>query len=167
MRSILKRRWAALAIGSALTLLIGATGIAGASPPASADGTITQTELLSIDVSFAGPNVIIEQTVSETLSGTLTGTAVEDIRAVLHPNGKLTATGTGTCECTVEGIGSGVLEWTAATTGEVPFFEGRIVITGGTGDLSGVSGVLEFAGIVDVATSLSMSQYSGGVHAHP
>lgn len=171
MRENKKRRWGVLAIGSALTLLIGSMGVALASPPTAASGTITQTDVVSIEVSFAGPNVIIEQTVAEILNGTLTGTAVERIRVVLHPNGKITARGTGTCECIVEGVGSGVLEWVASTTGEnaftTPTFAGRIVITGGTGDLSGLRGVLEIEGAVDRATSLSAVDYSGKIHSHP
>jgi len=171
MRSNLKRRWTVLAIGSALTLLIGAMGVALASPPTPASGTITQTEVLSSEVSFAGPNVIIEQTVAETVSGTLNGTAVETIRVVLHPNGKFTAKGTGTCQCTVEGVGSGVLEWVTSDTGEsdlpTPTFAGRTVITGGTGDLSSLGGVLQIEGTVDPATSLSVIDYSGEIHSHP
>lgn len=171
MRSNKKRRWAVLAIGSALTLLIGAMGVALASSPTAASGAITQTDVLSIEVSFAGPNVIIEQSVAETVSGTLTGTAVERMRVVLHPNGKITANGTATCECTVEGVGSGVLEWVASTTGEnaftTPTFAGRIVINGGTGDLSGLRGVLEIEGAVDPASSLSVIDYSGEIHSHP
>ncbi len=170
MRSNKKRRWAVLAIGSALALLIGAMGVALASPPTAASGAITQTDLLGIEVSFAGPNVIIEQAVAETINGTLTGTAVERIRVVLHPSGKITAKGTGTCECTVEGVGSGVLEWVASTTGDAsptPTFAGRMVINGGTGDLSGLRGVLEFEGAVDPVSSLSVSDYSGQIHSHP
>lgn len=142
-----------------------------ASPPTAASGAITQTDVLNIEVSFAGPNVIIEQTVAETVSGTLTGTAVERIRVVLHPNGKITAKGTGTCECIVEGVGSGVLEWDASTSGDGAFtpaatFAGRIVINGGTGDLSGLRGVLEIEGAVDPASSLSVIDYSGEIHSH-
>lgn len=170
MRSNKKRRWAVLAIGSALVLLIGAVGVAMASPPTAASGTGAQTAITSFDLRMAGPNIIIEQTSTGTLNGTLTGTTEDSFTAVIHPNGSFNGHGTVTCECTVDGK-SGVLELASTNTGEqidsVPTFAGRFVIKGGTGELSGLQGVLEFEGTVDLETGLNTLAYSGEIHSHP
>jgi hypothetical protein len=150
-------------------LLVGAVG-AQASPPTTASGTITQEAITGFDLRFAGPNVILEQTTVGTISGTLTGSFEDRFRAVIHPNGRFNAQGTFTCQCTVDGK-SGVLEFVLTNSGEelngTPTFDGRFVITGGSGELSGLRGVLEFAGSVDLQTGLSTSTYSGQIHSHP
>jgi hypothetical protein len=43
-------------------------------------------------------------------------------------------------------------------------FSGRAVITGGTGELSGLRGVLQIEGTVDLVTGLSEYDYVGWVH---
>lgn len=156
---------------AAVALLIGAVGVAQASaPPTAAEGTFTQTATTGFDLRLAGPNVIVEQTTVGSVSGTLTGSFEDSLKVVLHPTGRFSAQGTLTCECMVDGK-TGVVEFVSANTGEelngIPTFEGRFVITGATGELSGLVGVLEFEGEVDLASGLSMISYSGEIHFHP
>jgi len=164
------KRIGTVAVAAATALLIGLVGVAMASPPTPASGTITQTGITAIEVRMAGPNVIIEQTTVGNVSGTLNGTFEDTIRVVIHPNGGFTALGKGSCECTVDGL-SGVVEYVVSDTGEeingIPTFEGRQVITGASGDLSGLRGVLQIEGAVDPGTLLSVINYSGAIHTHP
>jgi hypothetical protein len=141
---------------------------AQASPHAVATGTFTQTAVSSLEVRPAGPNTILEQTSMGTVTGTLSGTYEDDLRVVIHPNGRFNAKFTITCQCTVEGKG-GVLELVASDTGELvsptlASFAGRAVITGGTDELSTLRGVLEIEGTVDLMTGLSTYTYSGRIH---
>jgi len=151
--------------------MAGVVGIAQASPPTDASATFTQTEITDLEISFAGPNVILEQTHVGTVSGTLSGSCEESIRVVIHPNGRFNAQGTNTCDFTVEGK-SGVVELVIVTTGQIvspdtAIFAGNAVITGGTGELSGLRGVFTLEGIVDIPSGLSTVTYSGQIHFHP
>jgi hypothetical protein len=149
---------------SALTMAQG-------SPHTAAAGTYAQTAITSFDVRSAGPNTMIESTQLGSMAGTLSGTFEDELRVVIHANGQFNAQFTITCECTVDGK-QGVLEFTATDTGElvapnVGTFAGRAVILGGTGELSGLRGVLEILGTVDVASGLSTTTYSGNIHFQP
>jgi hypothetical protein len=150
-------------------LFVGAVG-AQASPPTTASGTITQEVITGFDLRLAGPNAIVELATAGSVSGTLTGTYEDSFTVVIHPNGRFNAQGTLTCQCTVDGR-SGVLVMQVTNTGEeidgVPTFAGRFVITGGSAELSGLRGVLQFEGTVDPATNLSTITYWGQIHSHP
>jgi hypothetical protein len=164
------KRAVIVAAASAVSLLVGAVGVALASPPTPASGTITQTSAIPQDVRFAGSNVILESTITATVSGTLSGTWDETLRVVIHPNGRFTAQGTATCACTVDG-GSGDVELVVSDTGQVvagtPTFQGRYVIQRGTGELAGLRGVLGMEGTLDPTTGLATINYSGEIHSHP
>lgn len=151
-------------VPSALTLAQGA-------PHTAATGTYAQTAITGLDVRLAGPNTIIEQTALGSMAGTLSGSFEDEVRVVIHPDGRFNAQFTITCECTVDGK-QGVLELSATDTGELVSpnlgtFAGRAVIRGGTGDLSGMRGVLEIQGTVDVGSGLSTTSYSGSIHFRP
>jgi len=142
--------------------------VAQASPHALATGTFAQNGITSLEVRDAGPNTIIEQTSTGTVTGTLSGTYTDELRVVIHPNGNFNAKFTINCQCTVEGK-SGILELVASDRGELvsptlATFEGRAVITGGTGELSELRGVLGIEGEVDLVTGLSTYDYSGRIH---
>lgn len=148
-----------------------ALAIAQASPFTAAAGTINQTSVTSLEVRLAGPNQILEQTTEGSMSGTLSGSFEDRIEVVIHPNGRFNAHFTITCTCTVEGR-EGVLHIMAEDTGElvspdVATFAGRAVITGGTGELSGLRGLLQIDGTVDVQSGLAMSTYSGEIRFTP
>jgi hypothetical protein len=104
------------------------------------------------------------------VTGTLSGTFVDSFTVVIHPTGRFNAHGTLVCGCTVDGK-QGLLTLSFSDTGETvdgtPTFNGRDVIKGGTGELSGLRGVLQFEGTVDLMTGLSTSNYSGEIHFEP
>jgi hypothetical protein len=133
-----------------------------------ASGTFTQTGITGMEVRSAGPNTIIEQTSTGSVVGTLSGSYEDELRVVIHPNGSFNAQFTITCQCTVEGK-AGTLELVASDRGQMvsetlATFKGRAVITGGSGELSDIRGVLEIEGTVDLATGLSTYTYSGRIH---
>lgn len=136
-----------------------------------ASGTFAQSAVTSLDVRTAGGNTILAQTSDGSISGTLSGPFQDDLKVVIHPNGKFNAHFTITCTCTVGGK-SGVLEFVANDTGELvsptlATFAGRAVIKRGTGDLAGLHGVLQIQGTVDVTTGLSTYGYSGTLRWQP
>ena len=142
-----------------------------ASAQMAATGTFNQTAITSLDAQTAGGNTTLHQTSVGTISGTLTGHFQDDLTVVIHPNGKFNARFTITCSCTVDGK-FGVIEFAAQDTGELlsptlAAFAGRAVIIGATGDLSGLRGVLQIAGTVNVTTGLSTYSYSGDIHFEP
>ena len=142
-----------------------------ASIQTAASGSFTQTAITSLDVETAGPNTILHQTAVGTLTGTLAGQFDNKLKVVIHPNGKFNAHGTITCVCTVDGK-QGVLELVGGDTGELvsptlAVFAGRLVINGGTGALSGLRGVLQIEGTVDVTTGLATYGYTGDIHFDP
>jgi hypothetical protein len=144
---------------------------AQASAFTAASGTYAQTAVTSLDVRVAGRNTILERSSTGWISGTLNGTFEDEIRVVIHPNGKFDAQFTITCDCTVEGE-SGILEITATDTGQLTSpesgtFAGRAVITGGTNGLADLRGNLEIMGTVDVPTGLSTTTYSGKIRLLP
>jgi hypothetical protein len=156
---------------AAALLLVGAAGVAQASPPTAASATFTQTALTSSQVQFAGPNIIIEQTKQGSVIGTLSGSFEVSLRLVIHPDGRSTAQANVTCQCTVDGK-EGVLELKVMSTGQITspttaVFKGSAVITGGTGELSGLSGVFDMQGTVDLASGLATETYSGQIHFDP
>ena len=137
-------------------------------PHSAASGFFTQTGINSLDVQLAGPNVILEQTSEGSVFGTLSGSYEDALRVVIHPNGKFNVKFTIVCDCTVDGK-QGFLYLMATDRGEMvsdtqAIFSGRAVITGGTGELSGLRGVLEIEGIVDLVTGLSEYDYVGWIH---
>lgn len=145
--------------------------IAQAAPFAKAFGTVTQTEITSLDAQPAGPNTILNQTSRGVLSGTLAGSFEDDLRVILHPNGTFTAKFTITCMCTVDGK-TGVVTIAAQDKGElvspeVAAFKGRAVIKEGTDDLAHLRGAFEIEGTVDVASGLSKYTYAGQIHLPP
>lgn len=164
------KRTGTVALAAVTALLVGLVGVAMASPPTAASGTVTQTGIAEFEIRMAGPNVIIEQTTVGVVSGTLSGTFEDSFKVVIHPNGRFTAHGSGSCECTVNGV-SGVIQYVTSDSGEeidgTPTFEGRQVITGATGGLSGLRGVLQIEGTVDPGTGLATINYSGAIHTHP
>lgn len=144
-------------------------GTALASSPVPASGSAVALAVTGFEPRPAGPNLSFIQTSTGEMSGTLEGTteAVENV--VIHPNGNLSAHGRLTCHCTVDGR-SGVLELAWSTIGEVTGeatadIRGRFVIVSGTGDLSGLRGVLPYEG--SVVNGLPSVEYSGRLHDHP
>jgi hypothetical protein len=90
---------------------------------------------------------------STAYTGDLIGSSsAEFVEIVNCKTGKVQGHGTDTFTGSVTGVGSGTLTWRihfSATVGSdcetLTSFEGRGVIVGGTGDLAGLRGTLEFA----------------------
>jgi hypothetical protein len=136
-----------------------------------ATGDFTQTGITDIEVRSAGPNTIIQQTSTGVLTGTLSGDFEDDLKVVIHPNGRFTTHFTITCVCTVNGR-QGVIEMVADDTGElisptVASFAGRAVITDATGELSGLRGNVAINGSVDLPSGLSTYSYTGRIQFRP
>lgn len=141
--------------------------MAHAAPQASAAGTFTQTAITGLQVGQAGPNTFLEQTSVGSVSGTLGGSYTDDIRVVIHPDGRFNAHFTIRCECTVAGE-QGVIDLVASDRGELvsptlASFAGHATITGGTGELSDLRGVLEIEGTIDLGSGLATYTYSGWI----
>lgn len=142
--------------------------LAQGAPHTTASGIFDQSAITGLDVRSAGPNTILEQTSQGTVTGTLSGSYEDDVRVVIHPNGRFNAKFTIICQCSVGG-NEGVLELVASDRGELvsptlASFAGRAVIVAGSGDLSGLRGVLEIEGTINLLTGLSTYTYSGRVH---
>lgn len=158
--------WAAAAL-----ILVASLGVAHASPPTATNATFTQEMLTGFDIRLAGPNTIIEQTTAGSVAGDWNGTFTDSLRVAIHPNGTFTAQNRIICTCTVDGR-SGDLDLLVVNTGApdsqgVPTFAGRAVITGATGALSGLRGVFDVQGTVDMGSGLSTTHLSGRTHTHP
>jgi hypothetical protein len=167
----IKQRVRAVATAAAIALTVGAAGVAQASAPAPAAGTLSQTAITSFELRLVGPNTIIEQTAQGSVSGTLSGNIEDRLMVVMRPDGQFTAQAWITCQCTVGGD-QGVLELRWVDTGgqagpDTLSFQGSAAITGANGELSGLSGVFEVEGTVDLTTGLATATYSGQIHSQP
>jgi hypothetical protein len=97
---------------AAITAVVGALVVTVpglASPPVSGSGTGTVTSRVILSSRQAGENVIQERENRGTVTGTLTGTWVEEAHGVIHPTGRVTFAGVMTFTGTVDGCGSGTL----------------------------------------------------------
>jgi hypothetical protein len=171
MRRNFRTRLTVVAAGTLVALLVGAVGMAMASPPTPANGTFTQTAVTGFQIEFAGPNVIIEQTTVGVMDGTLSGTVEDSVRVVIHSDGTFTAHGTTVCQCSLEGR-EGLVRFTVTDSGEqiapgTSVFSGRAAISSANGDLSGLSGLFDVEGSTDIPSGLSTFRYSGQIHFHP
>lgn len=154
-----------------LLALVGAvcTQVFANGPPHNAaSGVFTQTGINSLEIQLAGPNTILEQTSEGGIMGTLSGSYEDAIRLVIHPDGTFNARFTVICDCTVDGK-QGLVYMVATDRGQLvsdtqAVFSGRAVITGGTGELSSLRGVLQIEGTVDLVTGLSEYDYVGWIH---
>src|ERR671934_261437 len=77
-----------------------------ASPPQPASGTATVVTTTITSVRAADGNVIIEATQTGVVTGTFSGTFVEDVRLVQHPSGVTTFQGSATLTGTADGCGT-------------------------------------------------------------
>jgi hypothetical protein len=147
-----------LAIATSLALL--GPGVDASSPgPESGAWTITLTP---VTVTSDDGNTIIEFTLNETISGTVSGTRVGSGTLIAHPNGTLIAHDTGTFTGTVDGMaGSGTLVVDAS--GTFSSLTGRVVLRHGEGCLTGVRGEFRIVGAAVGPTTFA-GTYTGRVH---
>jgi hypothetical protein len=127
---------------------------AGATSLMPASGTFVDV-VTSTQVQFADGNLIITQTVTQTLMGTFTGTASQQATTVVHPTGAANFFGTETCTCTVAGKTGSVVFGFSGTGAPNGSFEGQFVIISATGDLANLNGR---------GTLKSPNSYTGVIH---
>jgi hypothetical protein len=136
---------------------LAAAAAAGPPAPATGTGTILTTDVISIR--SAGPVVITEFTQTGIVTGTLSGTFVEDVRVIQHADGRITFTGSATITAAVAGCGTGEipvrLEGSGAGVGVTA--HGRIRSVQASENAAGAQVVLEFDQVGAVFT------YSGTV----
>ncbi len=137
-------------LGAAVLLAepVGATSLMPAS------GTFVDVTT-STQVRMADGNLIISQTVTQTLMGTFTGTASQQSTTVVHPTGAANFFGAETCTCTVAGKTGSLVFGFSGTVAPDGSFEGQFVITGGTGELANLDGR---------GTIQSPGTYTGVIH---
>lgn len=109
-------------------------------PPAFAQGPLLTGEgegvITSVDETLireAGGNRIAERVLEGTLTGTLEGTFREEVRGVVHRNGRVTFHGTLTFEGTAEGCGAVTVTARLSgrgQAGDAPVTEGTFALVG-------------------------------------
>jgi hypothetical protein len=153
-----------ISVVAGIGLLLATNGVALAGPPAAASGTFAVSAITHFALRPAGAATFIEQRTEGVVWGTLSGTFEDELQAVVTPSGLVIAQGTMTCACTIDGK-SGMLTLVQVSRGplEAQTFEGKAIITGGSGAVSGYRGVLDLHGTVD-PNGLATMQYSGQVH---
>lgn len=130
-----------------------------------AHGNFTQTGITSIQTRMFGPITVIDQTSFGVVTGTIDGTFTDSLRVVILPTGSFYANFTLNVDGTVQGQ-QGSLTLRAFDIGRIvgpttAEIEGVAVVTGGTGGLDGMSGVLRIGGTVDLVSGLSSYDYAG------
>jgi hypothetical protein len=137
-------------LGAAVLLAepVGATSLMPAS------GTFVDV-VTSMQTRMADGNVIITQTISQTLMGTFTGTASQQATTVVHRTGAANFFGAETCTCTVAGKTGSLVIGFSGTSAPNGSFEGQFVIVSGTGDLANLNGR---------GTIQSPNVYTGVIH---
>jgi hypothetical protein len=104
-----------------------------------ASGTFVDV-VTSTQVRMADGNLIITQTISQTLMGTFTGTASQRATTVVHRTGAANFFGAETCTCTVAGKTGSLVIGFSGTSAPNGSFEGQFVIVSGTGGLANLNG---------------------------
>lgn len=112
---------------------------AGASSLMPATGTFVDV-VNSTQVRTADGNVILTQTITQTLTGTFSGIAKQESTTVVHPSGAANFFGSETCTCTVAGKSGSLVVGFSGTSAPDGSFEGRFVILSGTGGLANLNG---------------------------
>lgn len=143
----------ALMISAALLCAAGpAAGQAAAATGIPASGTIAVVSNVPDAVAQAGPNVRADATAHVVFDGTLAGPAIEIYSALTHADQSVNLHGQGSFTGSVAGR-SGTLTYVfrgVATSG-------RIIITGGSGDLEGIHGQLPY----ELDATTGVYSYSG------
>jgi len=127
---------------------------AGAASMIPASGTFVDV-VTSTEVRAAGGNVILTQTITQTLMGTFTGTASQHSTTVVHASGAANFFGAETCTCSVAGKSGSLVIGFSGTSAPNGSFEGQFVIVSATGGLANLNGR---------GTIQSPNNYTGVIH---
>ena len=127
---------------------------AGATSMIPASGTFVDVAI-STQIRTADGNLILTQTITQTLMGTFTGTASQHSTTVVHPSGAANFFGAEMCTCAVAGKSGNLLIGFSGTMAPNGSFEGQFVILSGTGGLANLNGR---------GTIQSPNNYTGVIH---
>jgi hypothetical protein len=143
MRDVWRRALVAGALAAA-ALLLAAPG--SATTPTAFTGTFQNTSAVVTGFRQADGNTFISQIVQVVYAGDLSGSVVQHIDVVVHPDGTLNFKGADVCTCTLAGTGlSGTIVLPFAGTGDSSgAASGHFTIGGGTGGLANIHGVGTF-----------------------
>ncbi len=154
-------------------LVVGALGSAallGAAPgsattPIAFTSTFQNTSSVVTGFRQADGNTFISQIVQVVYAGDLSGSVVEHIDVVIHPDGTLNFKGADVCTCTLAGTGlSGTIVLPFAGTGDASgSAHGHFTIGDATGGLANMHGV----GTFESSDGGSSGPFSGVYHFDP
>lgn len=147
---------------------LGLTAAAAKATAIDVAGFFEQTAITSLVPQQAGGNTKISQESVGLVTGTLTGTYVDDLKVTIHSNGTFNAHFNITCQCSLGGQ-QGVVEFVASDRGQMTGpttaeFAGKATIIDASGGLAGLRGVLRIEGHVDLTTGLAKYSYAGTLH---
>lgn len=139
---------------------------AQATPPLTGGGTFQRvsTVLTGVRVADDSGNIILTQTITIGLTGTITGTSVCEEMVVLLSAGNGTFSDACTFTGTVNGASGGSIRRFQGTFSlPADSVEGQVVIFNGTGDLAGLHGTGTFTG----SAATGSGTYSVEFHFDP
>jgi hypothetical protein len=151
---------------AAAALLVTAP-VAAASPPTAFTTSFQNTSMVLTGFRQADGNTFISQTLQVMVSGDLSGSAVQHLDVVFHPDGTFNLKGVSVCTCTLAGTGlSGTITELGVGTGvELDTgvsVSGQFTIGDGTGGLANMHGVGTFE-----SSNGSSGMQSGVYHFDP
>ena len=161
----MRNLWRKTLLGAGMAvaaLLVGSPG--SASTQVAFNGTFQNISARTTDFRQADGNTFISQTVQVVYAGDLSGSVVEHIDLVIHPDGSLNFNGADVCACTLAGTGrSGTLVLPFSGTGDASgAASGRFTIKG-VGSLANLHGV----GTFQSSNGGSSGSFSGDYHFDP
>ena len=131
-----------------------------ATKPTQVSGTIVALGFTVTGMRLADGNTIVTMIETESLAGDLIGTAVAEVREVIHASGRVEGQALSTITGTAMGKSGTVVLRYVMTGTYGGTFSGEWVILSGTGDLANLRG----QGSVTADTSAGTGTYSGQIH---
>jgi hypothetical protein len=149
-------------------LLAAAAGTAAvAAQPAAAGhlqaaGTAQATSLVFNDVRSADGNTILEGVQQGVIGGTITGTWVEQLRLVVHPDGSTNFHSFLTVVGTAVGCGTGTIRFRVEGQGDTTVTEGRFRTIDQSDTTVDIHAVLDFVAFIPTGTITYTGSYDCG-----
>ena len=158
----MKRKILAIALSLALlsSLFVFAVPVS-ASPPQTLSGNFSGPGAVITGVRFANGNMFMIYTSVHTLTGDIEGDIVSQGSGVLHPNGEWNMASTGTFTGSFNGA-EGTADYVLNLRGTYPFYSGKMIFSGGTGELANLHAVVTADGGSGV-----LGTYTGKYHLDP
>jgi hypothetical protein len=139
-----------------------ATTAAAASPPPLASGTVGNTSSTFNSVRAADGNLIIELTATATYTGTFSGTSTLEGRLIIHADGSANFQDVEIFTGTVNGVPGTVTFNLNGSNNAALDVHATATITGATGQLAGLRGVLHEVGTVVIPNG-PVGTYTGQI----